>query len=256
MNMATIEEEIEEKGFCIVRDIVSASEVTELQEQLDCAMVEDWEEYQGLPGKLDWIVYDMVSKGGASLRLLENEIMQRIFSHFLGDTCILYSYTSTIIRPDTKQSTGQIHVDAPRIIPSYHSGMLMTLALDDFTEENGATYYLPSSQNRETRPTEEEFYSNAVRVCRNAGDAVFFNPRVWHAGGVNHTDKVRRGVTPYAVRSFMRQRFDYPRIVNSSITENLGERGMAFLGFNVRVPTSMREYYVDEKDRLYKGNQG
>jgi hypothetical protein len=28
------------------------------------------------------------------------------------------------------------------------------------------------------------------------------------------------------------------------------------LGFDVRMPTSLDEYYVDESERLYKANQG
>lgn len=256
INIEKIEREIDTDGFSIVSDVVSKFELQELRDQIDEALEADTREYRGLPGKKDWIAYDMVSRGSAFIRLLENETMHRVFSHFLGNTCILYSFTSTVMKPNIEQSTAKIHVDAPRIIPGYHSGMLMTLALDDFTEENGATYYLPGSQLRVDPPSEDEFYNNAVRVCRKAGDAVFFNPRVWHAGAPNKTEEVRRGITPYAVRSFMRQRFDYPRMVTKDILDQLGDRGKRFLGFNVRIPSSMFEYYVPAERRLYKANQG
>jgi hypothetical protein len=36
----------------------------------------------------------------------------------------------------------------------------------------------------------------------------------------------------------------------------LGETGRRFLGFHVRMPTSLEEYYVPESQRLYKPGQG
>ena len=36
----------------------------------------------------------------------------------------------------------------------------------------------------------------------------------------------------------------------------LGETGRRFLGFNVRVPTTLDEYYLPPDQRLYKPNQG
>jgi ectoine hydroxylase-related dioxygenase (phytanoyl-CoA dioxygenase family) len=50
--------------------------------------------------------------------------------------------------------------------------------------------------------------------------------------------------------------FDYPRLVPKEVVDQLGEVGRRFLGFNVRVPTSLEEYYVPEDQRLYKAGQG
>jgi ectoine hydroxylase-related dioxygenase (phytanoyl-CoA dioxygenase family) len=198
----------------------------------------------------------MVMRSPAFVRLLENEKMHRVFARFLDDTCILYSSTSTILKPRQKHYTCEIHTDTPRLVPGYHLGLLMTLACDDFTEENGATYYLPGSQRFIEKPSDEEFYTGAVRVTRKAGDAAFFHPRVWHAGGINVTGTERVGCTVYAVRSWMKQRFDYPRMVDDRVLSLLGERGRAFLGFNTRVPTNMREFFRKPDDRLYKSGQG
>jgi len=248
--------QIEQNGFSIIPGIVGDSELEELRSQLDRAVAADWDEYKGLPGKEKFIALDLVNRSPVFVRLLENEKMHKVFSHFLDDTCILYTYTSTIVYKNEEQYTCKIHTDTPRLIPNCHLGLLMTLALDDFTEENGATYYLPGSHRSMEKPSEAEFYASAVRMCRKAGDAVFFHPRVWHTGGPNFTDKPRRGCTIYACRSWMRQRFDYPRMVNGDVLSLLGERGRAFLGFNVRVPANMHEFYVAPDQRLYKAGQG
>jgi ectoine hydroxylase-related dioxygenase (phytanoyl-CoA dioxygenase family) len=256
MNYEACLDNIEKLGFAIVPSVVSRSELAELRTQIDNAIDTDWMDYKHLPGKHRFIALDLVTRGRPFVRLLENEVMHRIFSHFLGDTCILYSFTSTIAYPNEQQYTANVHVDMHRLIPGYHLGLLMTLAIDDFTPENGATYYLPGSHHSVEKPDDERFYQKAVRVTRSAGDAAFFHPRVWHAGGPNLTNEPRRGCTVFACRSWMKQRFDYPRMVTPDILAQLGETGRRFLGFNVRVPTSLREFYVPPEERLYKANQG
>jgi ectoine hydroxylase-related dioxygenase (phytanoyl-CoA dioxygenase family) len=248
--------EIEKNGLTIVPDIVGHSELKELRLQFDAAVAADWRDYGELPGKEKYIVHDLVNRGSAFARLLENERMHKVFSHFLGDTCILYAISSVVMYRDEKPYTCEIHTDTPRLIPNYILTLLMTLALDDFTEENGATFYLAGSHRSMEKPSERDFYAKALRACRKAGDAAFMHPRVWHAGGPNYTDKQRRVCTILACRSWMRQRFDYPRMVNDEVLSQLGERGRAFLGFNVRVPASLRDFYVPAEQRLYKANQG
>jgi ectoine hydroxylase-related dioxygenase (phytanoyl-CoA dioxygenase family) len=249
-------EELETRGFTIVPGVVPAAALPSLRAQLDAALAADQREFGGRPGKKEALVLELVTRGDAFVELLENETMHRVFSHFLGETCILYSYTSTILRPEDRPAASSIHTDTPRLIPGYHAGIVMTLAIDDFTVENGATYYLPGSHRSMQPPKEEAFYREAVQVVREAGDAVFFHPRVYHAGGVNRTPTTRYGLTVYACRSFMRQRFDYPRLVTPAILARLSERGRGFLGFNVRVPVNQDQFYVPESERLYRGGQG
>ena len=155
-----------------------------------------------------------------------------------------------------RQASHRIHVDSPRFIPGYVTNAGVMLALDEYTPDNGATYYLPGSHLTDKVPTEAEFFAGAERTYPKAGDAVVFNARTWHMGGKNSTDKVRHAVTMNVCRSYMRQRFDYPRLVPSHIVEKLGDTGRRFLGFNVRMPASLEEYYVPEERRLYKGGQG
>jgi ectoine hydroxylase-related dioxygenase (phytanoyl-CoA dioxygenase family) len=54
----------------------------------------------------------------------------------------------------------------------------------------------------------------------------------------------------------MRQRFDYPRMTPESDAMELDDTQRQLLGFNVRVPASLDEYYLTGENRLYKPNQG
>ncbi len=152
----------------------------------------------------------------------------------------------------------RIHIDCAQLIPGYPTSMGAFFALDDMTEENGATYFLPGSQTTREAPSEEEFMAHAERALCAAGSLIMVNPRVRHRGGENFTDKPRHALTIGACHSYMRSRFDFPRLIEntgSDILDRVGPVGRRFLGYNVRVPASMEEYYLPADQRLYLPNQ-
>jgi ectoine hydroxylase-related dioxygenase (phytanoyl-CoA dioxygenase family) len=247
--------EIETLGFSIVNDVISPQECATLRDGLLSALDEDAHAFDGLPGKKSELVSNLALYGGPFLELLGNGTMRRIFSHFLTPTCILYNFSSTVLQPQAASDVQNIHVDSPRIISGYHDGLIMTLALDDFNDENGATYYLPGSQNVAAAPDKATFERYALSVARPAGAAVFFNPRCFHRGGHNATNRSRCGLTVFAVRPFMKQRFDFPRMIDPQTAIALPDETRAFLGFDARTPSAMTEFYVNANERLYKAGQ-
>ena len=250
-------EEIEDIGYTTVPNLVTRKEAEELKEQMNIAIEEDNKKHEGKPNKIIDYVVDLPNYGKIFVDLLDNDIMHKILTHFLGDACILHSYVSGILRPSkTGFYSQRIHVDEPRLIPNYHTGLLMALALDDFTTENGATWNIPRSQNFTELPSEEYFNKHAIQSIRKECDALFWNPRVVHSAGINKTDKTRHMISLHATRSYVKQRLDYPRLIKPELLETTSERVKRFLGFNVRVPASMDEYYVPDEQRLYKPNQG
>jgi ectoine hydroxylase-related dioxygenase (phytanoyl-CoA dioxygenase family) len=248
---------LKSEGVAVIPDVLPRDEALAMRPLLQRAIDEDLARWQGKPGYIDhWMVHNLMVRGLAFLRVLENRVLHAYLDEMLSDTCIVYAYTSSSMPPRGTNYSRRIHVDCPRVIPGYVTNVGITLALDDFTEENGATELLPNSQWRVDVPSEAEFDRDAIRFMPKAGQAVMFNARTWHRGGINRTNEPRHAITINACRSFMRQRFDYPRLVPPELLDQLGPLGRRFLGFNVRVPTSLEEYYVPEEQRLYKGGQG
>jgi ectoine hydroxylase-related dioxygenase (phytanoyl-CoA dioxygenase family) len=223
---------------------------------LRLALEKDWEEFEGRPGKVPHLVVELALRGPAFRKLLDNDVMHAMFEQFLGKDCILYCFNSAIMPPKQRTTACEIHTDQNFWIPGYVSRILMTLALDDFTEENGATYHMPRSHLLEHAPRPEVFYREAVRVIRKSGDAVFFNTRCWHAGAVNHTSAVRYAIGLQACHHFMKQRFDYPRMLPAEIVEGLSGRARRFLGFESRPPVSQDQFYRPPSERTYRAGAG
>jgi ectoine hydroxylase-related dioxygenase (phytanoyl-CoA dioxygenase family) len=249
-------QEVRERGFTVVPDVLPRESIPELRARLEVLVKEDLERFRGTPYADAWMVHNPMVRGAPFARVLENEAMHAYLSELLGPTCILYAYTTSSLPPRGTNYSHRIHCDSPRVIPGYITNVGVILPLDDFTEGNGATYFLPGSFTRTEAPTDEEFFAKAERVYPRAGDAVLFNARTFHHGGMNTTERARHALTLNVCRAYMRQRFDYPRLVPQAVVDTLGPVGRRFLGFDVRMPTSLEEYYVPEEKRLYKANQG
>ena len=202
----------------------------------------------------DFMVHNPMMQNPVFYDALEHPAVVAALDTFLGDTSLVYAFTTSSMPAGGSNYSRRVHVDCPRVIPGYITNLGVIIALDDFTDDNGATYFLPGSFERLDSPSDEEFFTGAARVHPSRGDLVVFNARTFHYGGVNSTDTTRHALTINGCRSFMRQRFDYPRMIGdgSEFTDTLRR----VLGFNVRVPSSLEEYYLPEDQRLYKPNQG
>ena len=167
--------EIQERGFAVVPNIIPREEVAPMRELLQKCIDEDLKKWEGKDYADRWMVHNLVVRGMPFAHLLENEKMHAYLSEMLGDTCILYAYTSSSMPAGGSNYSHRIHVDCPRLIPGYMTNGGMILALDDFTADNGATYFLPASHDRADPPSEEEFFAKAERALPKAGDGVFLN---------------------------------------------------------------------------------
>jgi ectoine hydroxylase-related dioxygenase (phytanoyl-CoA dioxygenase family) len=189
--------------------------------------------------------------------VLDHPVMNGYVQQLLAPSCIMYAYQSSSAPPSGSNYGQRIHVDSPRFIPDYMTNLGVILPLDDFTAENGATRYLPGSQKKEELPDEELFNLNCKTAQCKAGDMIIFNARLAHSTGFNHTDLFRHALTINFCRCFMRQRFDFCRMpqADEAFMQSLGDHGKRLLGYNVRMPTSLEEFYLPVEKRLYKPNQ-
>lgn len=249
-------EQVETDGFTVVPGALTADEVAPLRATLAHLAAEQHARLSEATAIDDYMVHNLMLLDDGFLHLLENPFIVAALDTFLSDTSIVYAYTSSSMPIGGSNFSHRVHNDSPRIIPGYMTNLGVIIALDDFTDDNGATYFLPGSFRRSDRPSDEEFFAGAVRVYPQAGDLVVFNACTWHLGGFNHSDQERHAATINAVRSYMRQRFDYPRMIPADKVPTLSPTLRRLLGFNVRVPTSLDEYYVPAGQRLYLPNQG
>jgi len=253
--MSDLEEFIREfnaTGSAIVRGVLDPKFITAAKGELEQALEAEVRYHGGRKYKDYGMVLLCSLYGGSFWSLFDNPKLTGHFNAILGEGCTVYAYTSSSMPPSAINYSGRIHVDCPRLIPGYITNMGATILLDDFTEENGATWYLPNSHTQAETPDEKLFYANARRVLAPAGSVWFFNARTWHAGGANHSDRWRHALTINMARPWMKQRLDIPRAMSGLDLSKLSAAARQKLGFDAQVPASYDEYYAPPERRKYK----
>lgn len=244
-------------GFAVVPDVLSPLEAASFADILDRLVAEDLAHPDPRRRADDWMVFNPYLRDPRILELIcRSDIVDHVEA-ILGQTAILYACVTSSMPPTGSNYSARVHVDSPRVVPGYPTNVGVMICLDDFTVENGATSMLPRSFERLERPTDDEFERDAEVLLPRAGSLIVFNARTWHRGGVNGTDRPRHAITANYCRAFMRQHFDVPRMIPPEVADTLTESQRRILGFHVRMPTSLDEYYVDDdSERLYRSGQG
>ena len=248
-----INDAIQKNGFLIVENVIDKELIISLKSSLENAIEKEanWHKHKSYKDYGMVMVCAMYDK--IFIDLLAHPSLMFPFHTMMGEGCIVYAYTSSSMPPKESNYSSRIHVDCPRLIPGYITNMACTIALDDFTENNGATFFLPSSQNVIKLPNQKNFYKNASRFLAPAGSVLFFNARLIHAGGINNSENWRHAITLNICRPWMKQRIDLPRLLmnNNLNIKKINPKALQKLGFQAQIPSSLEEYYAPIKYRKF-----
>jgi ectoine hydroxylase-related dioxygenase (phytanoyl-CoA dioxygenase family) len=247
--------EINEHGAVIARGIVPSSLIERMREELTAAMNADAARF-GSSHPFPGMVHALMVRGSSFLDLLGVDEVRAISRAVLGHGAIVHAFNSSSLPPHHTNYAGRIHVDSPRHIPDYATNLGLAFPLDEFTIENGAMEIWPESFQLSSPPSIEEFNAHKVVLAGlRPGDAICFNSRCWHQSGVNTTADWRHAVTLNVCRAYMRQQFDFPRMIPADVAAQLTEDVRQFLGYHVRMPMSFDEFLAPPDQRPYRPGQ-
>lgn len=249
---------LDERGWLLLTGALSAVEVARLATELQVAYETQrlLQIGNGVGDGMDGTVHHLPLMGDAFVAFLEAPACVELLDAFFQGPYILNTFGGVLNLPDKLSYVGRVHRDLRSFSGQLRLMAQLLVMLDDFTEENGATYFLSGSHRRADQPSEQEFFSQAVRAVAPAGSIVLFDSNIWHAAGVNRSHAPRRALTLAFTRPFMKQQLDYPRALGYGRFSELSPRLRQILGYNARVPTSLDEWYQPPERRLYKRDQG
>src|SRR5271166_2747558 len=127
--------------------------------------------------------------------------------------------------------------DAVYPLPEPHPPVVVNTMwpLDDFTEENGATRFVPGSHGWEPgrHPTDGDPVMTATMA---PGSAMFYLGSLWHGGGANRAGQPRLGVILEYAAAWLRPQENHCLAVPRDIARQLPERLQELLGYNIYPP--------------------
>jgi ectoine hydroxylase-related dioxygenase (phytanoyl-CoA dioxygenase family) len=165
-------------------------------------------------------VWNLLNKGDVFEAMAQHPQVMTIASPFLGDAFQMGSIAANRLLPG---GPGQEpHLDYPywdlherssfptNINSSFPMNLQATILIDDFTEANGATAFVPHSQGDLRYPDDRAaFDRSAIRMIGRAGDIVVFNGMCWHCAMPNESDADRIGVLVEYLPKFVRPLEDH-----------------------------------------------
>jgi ectoine hydroxylase-related dioxygenase (phytanoyl-CoA dioxygenase family) len=253
--------ELEKQGYTIIRNLVDEDWLDLLKDALDKAFIEHRETQLNNNNDIqtNGVALHVLLSNPIFINFLE-ELQNKKFFTFLSESffnskCIINSFSALDNLPNQPNFSAIVHRDLRFYSGNFPIMLNCLLMVDDFTFENGGTYLLPYSHLDERKPSDEEFFKNAIQATGKRGDMLIFNANVWHSSAPNITQNHRRAIPITVSKSFMKQLLDYPRAIGYDKIDDFNLELQQLLGYHSRVPASLDEWYQPENKRFYKKNQ-
>lgn len=253
--------QLKNSGYVILKQRVSGEFLTALQCAADKAFTQhkqiQLENNSDI--KSDGVALHALVSDTTFVELLQELIntgfIQELQDSYFNSKCILNSLSALNNLPNHPNFSAVVHRDLRFYSGDFPMMLNCLLMLDDFTAENGGTYLLPKSHLDERKPSDEEFFSNAIQATGKKGDILIFNANIWHASAPNTTQRGRRAIPITISKPFMKQLLDYPRALGYDNINTFSAELQELLGYHSRVPASLMEWYQPQDKRFYKKNQ-
>lgn len=191
-------------------------------------------------------VWNLIDKGAIFERMVEHPTVLAVFAKILGSELKLGSYAARIQRPGAQAQPP--HLDYPYwdlydrhtfprdINTGFRMNCQVTIMLDDFTVENGATMVAPGTQVSGQWPDKAAFDRQMIQTTGRAGAAMLMTGLLWHGAGANRTGKERVGILGQFLPKFVRPMEDQLRSVRQEVIDRASPTLKALLGVGYPYP--------------------
>ena len=252
--------EIENDGYTIIENAMSADLMARIREELDPFCQGKYPGRNNFEGTRTERVYALLAKAPSVAEIIEHPATLALIDQLLPKNFLLSAALSILVHPG--ETPQPFHYDdgiagLPFYRPRPRASVNTIWAFDDFTENNGATEVIPGSHrwSEDRQPREAE----AIKVLMPAGSVIVFDGALVHRGGANTSNADRLAITPQYCNPGLRQIENMMLSVPPSIAGNYSERIQNMLGYSIIEPSFMG--YVDGVhprkliDRSYQGRK-
>src|SRR4051794_25724712 len=205
-------EEFDQRGYLIFERVLSPAKVAEIRAALAPHLARDLKGRHDFEGERTNRVYALMAKSPVFAELAIHPLALAFAEAELGQSCLLSALLAINLHPgETVQPwhTDDGSAKIPRPRPAL--GISTFWAIDDTTEQNGATEIIPGSHLWDGEIVEgavqpKDFASkgadrgsgdraDAVKLVMPSGSLAITKGTLWHRGGANRSDRPRLIIT-------------------------------------------------------------
>jgi ectoine hydroxylase-related dioxygenase (phytanoyl-CoA dioxygenase family) len=184
-------------------------------------------------------VWNLTNKGEIFRDLLEIEVVDDFMNYIFDrktqhQKYFLSSYQANILNPGCIRQKLHIDTPAPEPLPEWAIKANAIWFLDDFTELNGATEYIPGTHKLKYKPSPKDNEEcEVIKACGPAGSVLISHGALWHRAGANISGKPRVALLCSMAASYaleIAHEEDQSLIISQKVIEGLSEKVKQIIG--------------------------
>ena len=227
-------ESYERDGYVIFKNVLNAEEVSRIREALRPHLTKTGRnDFEGFRSHRVYALVDKDPKifGALAMHPLALSFVEREF----GGSCLLSAMLAIqLLQDETVQDwhcdDEQIVVPRPR--PAY--GVSTFWAIDDTTEDNGATEIIPGSHLwGPDVPRPDGDHPEGIKATMPSGSLMIAKGNLYHRGGANRTDMPRLIITPQYCPGWARPLENMTLATSQEKVAKMPKRLRELLGYNI-----------------------
>jgi ectoine hydroxylase-related dioxygenase (phytanoyl-CoA dioxygenase family) len=249
-------EQFNRDGYVLFESVLDSEMIADIRAALDPWLAADIAGRNDFEGLKTNRVYALLAKGRIFADLACHPLALAFAEADLGRECLLSACLAINLHPGETVQPWHYddgHYRLPR--PRASLGVSAFWAIDETTEENGATEIIPGSHvwpehelpgsSNVTSFTTTEFNaqahdpgarSDSVKVTMKPGSLMLAKGTLWHRGGANRSDKSRMIITPQYCPGWTRQLENMALAVPPAIAATLPQRAQELIGYSIHPP--------------------
>ena len=229
-NVAPELAQLRQEGYVILPRLIDQSKVQEVAVEFERLQADTPMGDSEFGGYSTQRIYNLVARTRVLDDLiLHPRVLALIEAHLEDQIQLSIASSVNLLEGETAQAFHRDDGYYP--LPRPHAPLSMNTmwAVDDFTTENGATLLLPGTHlisdpepPADVRPVSAEM---------PAGSVMLWDGSLFHAGGTNHTDVARLGVTVIYCRAWLRQQENQFVGIPPSLVKTLPSKLQKLVGY-------------------------
>lgn len=239
---------LDRDGYSIMHKAIPASICASIVSELE-AMADGWPRslVQGFHGVDTVRHFDLLNAADVFQQIPARGDILRVAKDVLGDDCQLGSYGSVAVGPG--QTAQPMHCDDMLYrLDRPHSDIYLNVmvALDNFTEANGATRLVPGSHRWAENPPlattadiDAAVHYDSIGAEMDRGSVCFISGSTYHGAGANHTNTARHGMTLAYCAPWVRAQENFLVSVSQERAAGFNPELQALMGYQTGHGTSL-----------------
>jgi ectoine hydroxylase-related dioxygenase (phytanoyl-CoA dioxygenase family) len=224
-------------GLVVLREVLGAGEIAAIKDALALYLDGTHMGRNRFEGLRTQRVYALLAKSPVFGDLVSHPRVLRLLDELLQPNYLLSAALAIHLGPGGDRQ--ELHFDdgfyswIPR--PRRSVGVSVIWAIDEFTDENGATEVVPGSHLW----GDERAAADDPRICpviMPAGSAVVFQGTLWHRGGANRSKAPRLAITPQYCQPWARQMENMTLAVPFEIAATYPRPVQELIGYSIHPP--------------------